>query len=179
MLKLLLESGPLLIFLLTYKNSDLLLATKIMIISTVLFLIISYLIDRKISIPLLVSGIILVIMGGITIFTGDTTYFKMKPTIAYVIFAIVLWIGLFFHQLFIKYLFNAIFELDEEHWAVITKRFVLLFLGLAVLNELVWRNYSESFWVNFKVFGVLPLCSIFFMLQIPFIKKHNKKKLDN
>ncbi|MFO1130352.1 MAG: septation protein A [Rickettsiales bacterium] len=178
MLKLLLESGPLFIFLLTYKNSDLLLATKIMIISTILFLIISYLVDRKISVPLLVSGIILVIMGGITVLTGDTTYFKMKPTIAYIIFAVALFVGLLFNQLFVKHLFNAVFELEDQHWAVVTKRFIGLFIFLAIINEVVWRNFSENFWVNFKVFGVLPLCGIFFAMQIPFIKAHNKKNFD-
>ena len=172
MIKLFVEFGPLLVFLITYKYSDILLATKLMILVTILCLFLSYLIDKKISIPLLLSAFILVILGSITIFTGNPGYIKMKPTIVYIIFSAVLHIAAIKNKPLIKDIIGNVFTLKHEHWIILSKRFAYYFLTMAILNELVWRNFSTDIWINFKVFGALPITFLFIGAQIPFIMRN-------
>ncbi len=175
--KLLLEFIPFIFFLLTYKNANILYAAGVMGVVTVICSVISYVIDGKVSNMLLISGILLITTASISIFTGDSRYFKMKPTIVYLIFAAILWIGAKFNKYFIQDNLKALFILENHHWNILTKRFTLFLVVLAILNEIVWRNFSESFWVNFKVFGAVPITIIFMSLQLPFLKKHNQKQL--
>lgn len=169
MLKLFVEFGPVVVFLVTYRYSDILLATKLMILVTVFCLIISYIIDKKISIPLLLSALILIVLGSITILTGNSEYIKMKPTIVYTIFSGALYFFARQKKPLIKDLFGPVFTLEEEHWIILSKRFAGYFFSMAIINEIVWRNFSDSMWVNFKVFGALPITILFVGLQMPFI----------
>lgn len=177
MLKLFIEFGPLVVFLMTYKYSDIFFATMLMIATTTVCLILSYLIDRKISAPLLVSGGVLIISGLITVLSGDSTYIKMKPTIVYIIFAIVLYVGTLYKHSFVKNVLGNVFEMEDQYWLKLSYRFTIFFIFMAIVNEVVWRNYSENFWVNFKVFGAIPCAVTFIMSQMPFINKHNTKPI--
>lgn len=169
------EFGPLVVFFATYKMSDILFATQLMIITTVTGLIISYMIDRKISLPLLVSGSILIISGTITIISGDSRYIKMKPTIVYSIFGIALYIGYLRKNALIKDVFAALISLEESAWLALSRRFAIYFFVMAVINEIVWRNYSDDVWVNFKIFGFVPITILFILSQLPFVAKKRLK----
>jgi intracellular septation protein len=174
MLKLLIELGPLLVFFATYKYANIFLATIWMITATAACLLVSYLVDKKISMVLLISGFILLISGSITLLTGDSMYIKMKPTLVYIIFCIILWIGARKNQKpFISYVLGSAFKMEDAYWIVLSRRFAFYFFMMAVINEVVWRNFAESFWVNFKVFGAIPITLLFTVTQVPFLMRHH------
>jgi intracellular septation protein len=177
MLKLFVEFGPVIVFLVTYKYSNIFMATLLMIFVTAFCLLISYLIDKKISMPLLLSAGILLFSGGVTLLTGDAKYIKMKPTIVYLVFSIALYAGALKNKPIIKGIFGNVIALSEESWLNLSKRFAVYFLGMAAVNELIWRNYSENTWVKFKVFGALPITVLFVALQIPFILRNLMNKI--
>ncbi len=174
MLKLILELGPLIVFLITYKYSNIFLATMLMIGVTSICLFLSYLVDKKISIPLLLSGGILIVAGGITLVTQDSKYIKMKPTIVYLIFSFILFIGVMYKKPLVKNVLGNTFIIDDKYWMILSKRFAYFFIMMAIVNEIVWRNYSESFWINFKVFGAIPISLLFMATQVPFLNKYGK-----
>ncbi len=175
MLKLLLECGPIVIFFATYKSADIFKATLLMVITTCISLCISYMIDKKISLPLLISGIILLISGILTLVIGDPKYIKMKPTIVYIIFGFALYIGYVKKQPLMKPILSSVWQMDDYHWLVFSMRFAYYFFSMALVNEYVWRNYSEKHWVNFKVFGMLPITLVFLLIQLPFLLRNQKK----
>jgi intracellular septation protein len=177
MIKLFVEFGPVVVFLITYKYSDILLATKLMILVTIFCLLLSYVIDRKVSIPLLLSAFILIILGSITVLTGNSEYIKMKPTIVYVIFSSALYLFAKKEKPLMKDLLGQVISLKDEDWLTLSKRFAVYFLSMAIINEIVWRNFSDNVWVNFKVFGALPITVIFFALQLPFIMRNQIDKV--
>jgi intracellular septation protein len=119
----------------------------------------------------LVTGIVVLVFGTLTLVLHDETFIKVKPTIIYGLFAFVLGGGLLFGRSFIAILFDQMFNLTPQGWRILTLRWALLFFALAILNEVIWRTQSTDFWVNFKVFGVTPLVMIFAMIQMPLIKR--------
>jgi intracellular septation protein len=119
-----------------------------------------------------VSGIVVVIFGSLSIYLQNETFIKMKPTIVNALFGVALLGGLAFGKSLLGYVFNAAFQLDAEGWRKLTIRWGIFFLFLAVLNEVVWRNFSDDFWVAFKVWGTMPITIIFTMAQMPLIMKH-------
>lgn len=171
-IKLLVEFGPLIVFFATFKLSDIFVATGLMLVTTIGGLLVSYLIDKKISLPLLISGSILIISGVITIVSGDSKYIKMKPTIVYGIFGLILYIGTLKQKGLVKEVFSAIVKMEDQAWITLSWRFAIYFFVMAIINEIVWRNYSEDIWVNFKIFGFVPLTLLFIGLQAPFIHKN-------
>lgn len=173
--KVLLELVPIIVFFATYKNSNIIFATVAMVVVTLLCLIISYLMHKKISIPLMISGLLLLISGSITIVSGDAKYIKMKPTIVYCIFSAILYLGGLKKKFFIKDMFSAVIKMLDEHWNILSKRVALYFFFMAITNEIVWRLCEESTWVNFKVFGALPVTLVFCLTQIPFILRNKLK----
>jgi len=174
-MKLLTEMGPLLIFFIVYKFSDIMFATAAMLISTVIVVVMCYLLTQKVSTPLLISSFIVVIFGTITILVGDPSFIKMKPTIVNFVFATALLVGVTQKKGYIQYLFQGTIEMSQANWLKLSKRFMIFFVAMAITNEVIWRNYSEDTWVNFKVFGMLPLTFAFILTQLPFIYKqqHN------
>jgi len=176
MIKLLLEFGPLVVFFATYKYSNIYMATLWMVSVTSISLVISYMIDKKISMPLLISGSVLLMSGCITLLSGNPMYIKMKPTIVYMVFCGILSFGVLNNKPFIKNLLGNIFVMEDKYWLVLSKRFAMYFFMMAVINEVVWRNYSESFWVNFKVFGAVPITFVFILMQLPFLQKYGASK---
>lgn len=175
MLKLLVEFGPIIVFFGTYKYSNIFAATMLMLVVTGIGLVVSYIIDKKISIPLLISGIVLLTTGSITLAFGDPMFIKMKPTIVYLVFSIILFVGIRKNTGFVKFVFASAFKMNDEAWVILSKRFAYYFLLMAIMNELVWRNYSEDFWVNFKVFGFAPITLLFVLTQVPFLLKNQIK----
>ncbi len=170
--KLLIDIGPLAVFFIFYTRSSLQEAILPLMIATVIAVLVSYVLEKKIPImPTLGAGIVL-IFGGLTIYFNDETFIKMKPTIINAVFAIILYGGIIFKKPLLKYLLGAALKLEEEGWKILTQRWIAFFIALAVLNEVVWRTQTTDLWVNFKVFGILPITFIFTMSQFPLIKKY-------
>jgi intracellular septation protein len=168
----LLELLPLIVFFVAYHFGDLMLATAAIMFATLLVLCLSYLLHRKIAINPLISGALVGIFGGLTLALNDPTFIKIKPTLVNLLFASILLGGLFlFEKPLLKYLLQMAMELTEEGWHKLTSRWGYFFIFMACLNEFIWRNFSEEFWVGFKVFGMLPLSILFMMLQLPLIKR--------
>ena len=171
--KLFIDIGPLAIFFIYYKLSgDLIDAILPLMLATVVAVIISFILEKKIPImPTLGAGIV-VIFGGLTIIFDNKIFIFMKPTIINIIFAGILYGGIILKKPLLKYLLGSALKLEEDGWFILTQRWAAFFIALAVLNEIVWRTMSEDFWVSFKVFGILPLTFIFTMTQFPLIKKY-------
>ena len=170
--KLLIDIGPLAIFFIFYTRSGLQEAIFPLMVATVIAVIISYVLERKIPIMATMGAGIVLIFGGLTIYFNDEIFIKMKPTIINAVFAIILYGGVLLKKPLLKYLLGAALKLEEEGWRILTQRWIAFFIALAVLNEIVWRTQTTDFWVNFKVFGILPITFIFTMTQFPLIKKY-------
>ena len=174
-LKFITDFGPLLIFFTVYYKSgnDLRIAIPPLIVATLISVILIYFIEKKIPYVPLIGGIIISLFGGLTLYFNNPIFLYLKPTIINLIFALTLLVGkLFFNKNFLKFFFKTAFQLDETGWDKLNYRWVSFFFLLAILNEMVWRTQTEMVWVNFKVWGILPLTFIFTALQIPLINKH-------
>ncbi len=171
-LKLLIDIGPLAIFFIFYTRSGLQEAILPLMIATVIAVIISYILEKKIPIMPTMGASIVLIFGGLTIYFNDETFIKMKPTIINAVFAVILYGGIILKKPLLKYLLGAALKLEEQGWKILTQRWIAFFIALAILNEIVWRTQSTDIWVNFKVFGILPITFIFTMSQFPLIKKY-------
>lgn len=180
-LKLLVELGPLVLFFmvnwLAGKNlSDpkqaIFWATGSFMVATVFALIASKYLFGKVAAMPLVTGVFVIVFGGLTLYLQDDHFIKMKPTIVNTIFAGILFVGLMMDRMFLKTVFGDVMRLTEPGWRKLTIRWAIFFAVLAVLNEVVWRTFSTDTWVTFKVFGIMPLTMIFAMAQIGILKKY-------
>ena len=172
LLKIALDLGPLVLFFFANSRYGIFVATATFMIAVVAALAASYAMTRQLPIMPVVTAIIVVVFGGLTLVLHDATFIKIKPTIIYAMFGLVLLGGLIFNKPLLGVVFDSLFHLSDEGWRKLTLRWAIFFLGLAVLNEIVWRNVSTDLWVDFKVFGVLPLTFVFGALQYPLLKKH-------
>lgn len=170
--RLALDLGPLLIFFAAFKYLGIFGATGVFIAAVLIALALSYFIERRLSPMPLVTAVLVVVFGGLTIYLRNDVFIKMKPTVLYGFFSVVLLGGLAFNRLFIKYVFAQAFELDEPGWKKLTVRWGLFFLCLAALNETIWRATSTATWVSFKVWGIIPLIFLFALAQTPLVIKH-------
>jgi len=171
--KLATELGPLLVFFIANARYHLFVATGAFMVAIVAAMIASYLVTRHVPLMALVTGAIVIVFGTLTLVLHDETFIKVKPTIIYGLFAVVLGGGLVFGRSFIAILFDQMFNLTPAGWRVLTLRWALFFFAMAILNEFIWRTQSTDFWVNFKVFGVTPLTMVFAIAQMPLIKRHH------
>jgi intracellular septation protein len=146
-----------------------------MIFVTFITLIVSYFITRKISLVPLFSAIVLGFFGSLTIFLKDEIFIKTKPTIINLIFALILLYGYFSKKPLLSYLLGEQIKIDDRAWLVLSLRWACFFLVLAGLNEFIWRSFSTDLWVQFKVFGMMPLSLIFTVSQMPFMIREMKK----
>jgi intracellular septation protein len=187
LLKLALELGPLALFFIGNAYGDrfgfpedqrIFAATGVFIVATVIALGISYGLIRKLPIMPVVSGIVVVVFGGLTLFLQDETFIKLKPTIVNSLFGLVLLGGLYFRKPLLQIVLDSVFDLTEEGWRKLTFRWALFFFALAVINEIVWRTQTTDFWVSFKVFGIMPLTIAFALAQTPLLLRHEIKKAE-
>jgi intracellular septation protein len=186
LLKLALELGPLGVFFFANARGEWLagkfpalaalggpifIATGLFIAATLISLAVSLALTRRLPIMPFITGIVVVIFGGLTLWLQDDTFIKMKPTIVNTLFGSILLGGLFFGRSLLGYVFDSVFSLTDEGWRKLTFRWGLFFFVLAILNEIVWRNFSTDAWVTFKVFGIMPITFVFTMFQIPLISR--------
>ncbi|MBN9275828.1 MAG: septation protein A, partial [Mesorhizobium sp.] len=148
-------------------------ATGLFMAATVIALAASWLLVRRLPIMPLVSGIVVLIFGALTLYLQDDTFIKMKPTIINTLFGAVLLGGLAFGKSLLGYVFDEAFRLDAEGWKKLTFRWGLFFFFLAIINEVVWRNFSTDFWVAFKVWATMPITILFTACQMPLIMRHS------
>ncbi|SDE29055.1 septation protein A [Rhodospira trueperi] len=171
-LKLLLEAGPLLVFFLTNAWFGLITGTAVFVGATAVSLVASRVLMGRIPVMPLVGGVFVLVFGGLTVLLEDDLFIKIKPTIVNLLFSAILFAGLVSGRHFLKLIFDGAFHLTERGWTVLTLRWGLFFIALAVLNEVVWRGFSSDTWVAFKVFGILPLTLLFSVAQIPLLMRH-------
>jgi intracellular septation protein len=171
-LKLVLDLGPLVLFFVANGRYGIFAATGVFMAAVLAALLVSYVMTRRLPIMPVITAIIVLVFGGLTLVLHDATFIKVKPTIIYGLFGGVLIGGLLFNKPLLGIVFDSLFHLSEEGWRKLTLRWALFFFALAVLNEIVWRNVSTDTWVTFKVFGVLPLTLLFGALQVPLLKRY-------
>lgn len=170
--KMALDLAPLLIFFAAYLASDIYIATGVLMAATVISMIVSRIWLGHISVTLVLTTVLVVAFGALTLWLNDPRFIKMKPTMVNLLFAAALGGGLLKGRNFLQLLLGQAFRLTEEGWRKLTYRWIGFFLAMAVLNEIVWRNFSEAIWASFKVFGILPITIIFAMLQVGLIQRH-------
>jgi len=171
-LKLALDLGPLILFFFGNARFGIFAGTGIFMVAILVALAVSYALTRHLPIMALVSAVIVTVFGGLTLVLHDETFIKVKPTIIYGLFAATLLFGLMTRKPLLEMVFDSVFNLTEEGWRKLTLRWFLFFVGMAVLNEIVWRNFSTDSWVSFKVFGAVPLTFLFAAAQYPLLMKH-------
>jgi intracellular septation protein len=168
--------GPLLPEAVSGEKAGIFVATAVFMAAILVALAVSYALTRHLPVMALVTAVIVVVFGSLTLVLHDDTFIKMKPTIIYLLFGGLLLGGLWFNKPLLAVVFDSVFDLTEEGWRKLTLRWAIFFLALAVLNEAIWRTQTTDFWVNFKVFGVLPLTFIFAALQFPLLQKYAAAK---
>jgi intracellular septation protein len=185
LLKLALELGPLLLFFFANAYGDrfgipegqrIFAATAVFIVVTIAALAVHYALVRKLPIMPLVSGVVVVVFGGLTLLLQDELFIKLKPTIVNSLFGFTLLAGLYFRKPLLEIVLDSVFELTEEGWRKLTFRWAIFFFVLAGLNEIVWRTQTTDFWVNFKVFGIMPLTIAFALAQTPLLMRYEASK---
>ena len=169
------DFGPLAIFFFFYYNSDknLKIAIPPFIISTLIALFLVWILEKKIPMVPLISGILITLFGGLTIYFDNPVFIYMKPTIINILFGFALLLGKYFtDEPILKKIMGKSIMLSDMGWQLLNNRWMFFFFALAILNEIVWRTQTEEFWVNFKVWGILPITFIFTAFQISLITKH-------
>lgn len=177
-IKFLTDFGPLLIFFVVYFKNDhnLKIAIPPFIVATLISLAIVYILEKKIPMVPLLSGILITVFGGLTLYFDNKIFFYMKPTIINILFAAVLFFGKYFTKKpLLKIFFQNSINLEDDGWKYLTQRWIYFFVFLALLNEVVWRTQTEIFWVNFKVWGLLIISFVFAISQVPIINKYKIK----
>ncbi len=174
-IKFITDFGPLLVFFSFYYKSekDLTVAIPPFIVATLIALIVVWFLEKKIPMVPLLGGIFITLFGGLTIYFDNPIFIYVKPTIINILFGIALLFGKFFSdEPILKKMLGKSIQLTNEGWKILNLRWVYFFFSLALLNEIIWRTQSEEFWVNFKVWGILPLTIIFTAFQISIINKY-------
>ena len=175
-IKFFVDVGPLAVFFIFYrKTGNLIDAIVPLIIATVVAIMISYILEKKIPLMPTIGGFIILIFGGLSLYFENKIFFYMKPTIINILFAGTLIIGNYLNRPLLKYLMGSAIKLTEKGWFELSKKWIMFFIFLATLNEIIWRFFSENTWVNFKVFGIITITFIFSLYLFPTIKKYQKR----
>lgn len=170
--KLALELGPLVLFFIMNGRFGIFTATAWFMGAMVVSIAVSWFIFKRVAVMPLVTGVVVLVFGGLTLWLQDDTFIKIKPTIVNTLFGGALLGGMLFGQNLLKYVFGEVYRLREEGWRILTLRWGLFFILMAVVNEIVWRNFDTDFWVSFKVWGNMPITLIFSMAQLPILTKY-------
>ena len=179
MIKFVTDFGPILIFFIIYLSNDnnLKLAIPPFIIATLIALAVIYFLEKKIAMVPLISGVLIGLFGGLTLYFDNKVFFYMKPTIINLLFAGALFFGKYITKKnLLKIFFKNAFNLEDDGWKKLNYRWICFFIFIAILNEIVWRTQTEAFWVNFKVWGLLPISFLFAASQVPLINKYKLKQ---
>jgi intracellular septation protein len=180
LLKMLLEIGPLVVFFAANAvTKNIYWGTGAFMAATIVALVVSRALFGRLPIMPLVSGVFVLFFGGMTLWLQDAIFIKLKPTIVNTLFAAILLGGLAFGQSFLRHILGEVFKLTSEGWRILTFRWAIFFLLLAVLNEIVWRNFNENFWIGFKMLGVMPLTAIFGIAQLGLLRRHAVSETSN
>ena len=177
-IKVIADFGPLLVFFIIYFNNEnnLKLAIPPFIVATLISLIVIYFLEKRVPMVPLIGGVIITLFGGLTLYFDNKIFFYMKPTIVNILFAGILFFGKYFtRKPILKVFFKTAMKLEDEGWKKLSNRWIGFFIIVAILNEIVWRTQSEPFWVNFKVWGLLPISFLFVASQISLINKYKLK----
>ncbi|MEQ8967720.1 MAG: septation protein A [Azospirillaceae bacterium] len=166
------EAGPLVVFFVVNRLEGIMAGTGAFMAATLVSVVLSHRLDRRLPLMPLISCGFVMLFGGLTLALDDALFIKIKPTVVNLLFAAVLGIGLALKRPFLKMLMGAMIELDDQGWRVLTLRWAVFFVVLAVLNEIVWRSMSTDAWVNFKVFALMPLTLLFGLANVPLIMRH-------
>ncbi len=166
------ELGPLLVFFVANAKFNLFVATGAFMVAIVAAVVTSYVVTKHVPLMAIVTAVIVLVFGGLTLFLHDETFIKIKPTIIYALFSATLFVGLLIGRSFIAVMFDQVFNLTPHGWRLLTIRWAFFFAAMAVLNEIIWRTQSTDFWVAFKAFGVIPITAIFAMTQMPLVKRY-------
>ena len=172
LMKLALEIAPLVIFFVVNAYRDIFWGTGAFMVATIVSLVVSRALLGRIPVMPFVSGIFVVTFGALTLVLQDSLFIKLKPTIVNALFSIILFGGLLLGRPLLKQLMGDVFQLTARGWIVLTFRWACFFAVLAVVNEVVWRNFSESFWISFKLWGIMPLTMAFALSQLSLLKRH-------
>jgi intracellular septation protein len=173
LLKTALELAPLLVFFtVNLLTKNIILGTGVFMVATLAALVASRMIFGKIPVMPLVSGVLVLVFGGLTVWLDDAVFIKLKPTIVNLMFASILFGGLFYGKSLLRYVLGEVFKLTDEGWRILTFRWAVFFVLLALVNEIVWRNFSESFWIGFKFMGVMPITAVFGLAQLGLLKRY-------
>lgn len=176
LLKLALEVAPIVVFFVVNGYSDIFWGTGAFMVATTISLVVSRSVLGRIPVMPLVSGIFVLAFGALTLVLQDALFIKLKPTIVNALFSIILFGGLLVGQPLLRHLMGDMFQLTNRGWTVLTFRWACFFAFLAGLNEIVWRNFSESFWISFKLWGVMPLTMIFALAQLGVLKRYAEQE---
>lgn len=175
-LKNVIDLAPLGAFILGFYLFGLQGATALLMAVTFAGLAVVYAVERRIAVAPLVTGVMVGIFGALTLMLKDEYFIKIKPTVVNLILAAILLVGLKLGKPLLKYVLEVAFRLDDDGWRGLSLRWGIFFIFLALVNEVVWRNFSTEFWVNFKLFGMLTLNIAFWVVHVPFLQRHMVKE---
>ena len=178
-LKLVLDIGPLILFFAANSKFGIYAATGSFMVAVLIALAVSYALTKHVAVMPVVTAVIVLVFGGLTLVLHDELFIKLKPTIIYVLFGGALFFGLYFNKPLLGIVFDSVFHLTEEGWRKLTWRWAFFFVFLAVVNEVVWRTQTTDFWVSFKLFGVVPLTFVFGALQYPLLMKYSVEQKED
>ncbi|MGO9359859.1 MAG: septation protein A [Xanthobacteraceae bacterium] len=171
--KLATELGPLVIFFIANAKANLFVATGAFMVAVIAAMAVSWVVTRHVPLMAMISAVVVLVFGTLTLVLHDETFIKVKPTIIYCLFGGILGGGLLFGRSLIAVMFDQMFNLTPAGWRSLTLRWALFFFAMALLNEAVWRTQTTDFWVAFKAFGAIPITMVFAMLQMPLIQRHH------
>ncbi|MES0402896.1 MAG: septation protein A [Hyphomicrobium sp.] len=175
LLKLLVEVGPLVVFFVMNARAGIFWGTGAFMVAIIISLIASRILFGRVPVMPLVTGVFVLVFGGLTLWLQDEQFIKIKPTLVNALFAGALFTGLLAGRSLLKIVFGEVFRLTDEGWRKLTLRWAFFFTFLALLNEVVWRSFSTDVWVSFKVFGIMPLTMIFAIAQMGLLKQHEPR----
>lgn len=175
-IKLLLDFGPLAAFFVGYQCGGIVWGTGLLVAATLSSLVATYILERRVALAPLISGVLVTGFGVLTILLHDERFIKIKPTIINLLFAVILLVGAYgFKRGLLRHVLDMAIQLTDEGWVALSRRWGFFFLFLALLNEVIWRSFSTDFWVNFKVFGMFTLTMLFAVAQVKFVERFQVK----